>query len=309
MKLCFIIFLIVTITKSYSQQYKYVFKNAKDSTSNCYLTVLPASKEIKGVIIRDYSSLPDTSKKSPYKFNKLCSDSGLVVVYTVSSSFFPEFFYNDSTINLLDRMVSEVVQKYNIPRNAIFIGGISSSGTRALKYAQFCEQGRSKFGIKIKGVFAVDPPLDLERFYNSVKRHKHNFKAGMLWEAELMSKVFPEKMGGSPTDSPEKYLKVSVFSHSDSLGGNAKFLKNVNVILFHEPDIDWWIKERGSSYYDMNSYDIAALVVKMKELGSTTIDLITTTGKGFESNGNRNCHSWTIVNEKFLTNWILNKIE
>lgn len=305
----FFIFLILTLTESYGQQYKYVFKNSKDSTSNCYLTVLPSSEEIRGLVIRDYSSIPDTSKKTPYKFNKLCLDSGFMIVYTVSSGYFPEFFYNDSTINLLDGMVSEVVQKYNIPRNAIFIGGISASGARALRYAEYCEQGKSKFGIKIRGVFSVDSPLDLERFYNSIEKHRHTFKAGMLWEAELMTKVFKEKMGGSPAEFPEKYLNVSVFSHRDSLGGNAKFLKNVNVILFHEPDIDWWIQERGSSYYDMNSYDIAALVVKMKELGSTTIDLITTTGKGFEPNGSRNCHSWTIVDENLLINWMLSKIK
>ncbi|HRE58461.1 MAG TPA: hypothetical protein PLW09_11620 [Candidatus Kapabacteria bacterium] len=44
-------------------------------------------------------------------------------------------------MTILDDIVSEVIEKYGIPKMNIFIGGISASGTRALRYAQYCEQG------------------------------------------------------------------------------------------------------------------------------------------------------------------------
>lgn len=270
---------------------------------------MPETDKIKGLVIRDYSSLPDITKKSPFNFTKLCSEEGLLTIYTVSSNFFPEFFCSDTSLSILDEIVGEVVQEYDIPRGNIFIGGISSSGTRALRFAQFCEQDKSKFGTKIKGVFAADPPLDLARFYHSVHNNKPYFKDGMLWEAELMTTVFPKLFSGSPEEFPDEYIAASVFSHSDSLGGNARHLENTEIIIYHEPDIDWWIEERGAAYYDINSFDVIAFALKLSTLGHDRIEIITTTGKGFDNKGNRNCHSWTIVDEEHLTNWILDRLE
>lgn len=295
----------------FSQTAEYVYKNPEDSSYNCYLTVIPDSVEIKGLIVRDYSSLPKPSsnKFHPYKWKKLALENGMAILYTVSSNFFPELYYDDSGLILLDEMVNEVIKRHEIPEQNIFIGGISASGTRALKYAQFCEKGNSKFGIKINGVFSVDSPLDFERFYNSASANKSNFKDGMLWEAELMTKVFPEKLEGTPETNLAAYIERSVFSYSDSTGGNAKYLMNTATIFFHEPDIDWWIKERGATYYDINSFDIAGLYNCLKQNVDVDTELITTSGKGFDRDGNRKCHSWTIVDEEYLLNWILQRIE
>ena len=294
---------------SFGQTYEYIYKNQNDSSSNCYLKVIPNSKEIKGLVVRDFSALPDTTKASPYQFTSLCTEKGIMTIYTVSSTYYPELFVSDSIISVLDNLVAEVIREYDIPENNIFIGGISASGTRALRYAQYCEQGKSKNNVRIKGVFSVDSPLDLARFYHSVHYNKENFKEGMLWEANLMTKVFAELFNEGPNANPEKYKTTSVFTHFDSNGGNAVHLKNVDLILYHEPDIEWWLNERGSSYFDMNSYDIAAFALKLRQLGNKNVTLITTTNKGFDKQGNRNCHSWTIVDENELADWIFERIE
>ena len=301
------ILLLIVITLSVklnSQTSKYVYRNAQDSSYNAYLLITPDTTKTKGVIIRDYSRLPDTSKKSPYSWSSLALENGYAILYTVSSDFFPELCYSDSSTRLLDEIINEALIKNKLPSDNIFIGGISASGTRALRYTQFCEQGKSKFGIKIKGVFSVDSPLDLERFCYSAKNNKRNFKAGMLWEANLMNKVFPKKLG--PIESKtENYRKHSVFSYKDSTGGNAKYLLNVPTLFFHEPDIEWWIKERGAHYYDINSFDIAGLVNWLTVNGGTKVEQVITTNKGFDREGNRKCHSWTIVDEEYLINWIV----
>lgn len=305
-----ILFLSLTFN-GFCQKSEYVYKNKLDSTYNCYLTIIPDSGKINGLIVRDYSTLPktDNNRPYPYKWKDLALENGMAIVYTVTSNFFPELYYFDSSLFILDQLINEVVEKHDIPKQNIFIGGISASGTRALKYAQFCEMGKSKFGIKINGVFSVDSPLDFERFYNSAITNMSNFKDGMRWEAELMVKVFPQKFGGTPQTHLSSYQEHSVFSHSDSTGGNAKYLMNTALIFFHEPDIDWWIKERGASYYDINSFDIAGIYNKLKINGHQDVELITTTGKGFDRNGIRKCHSWTIVNEDYLIDWLVKRLK
>ena len=302
-----IIFCLLSITCfSYGQTNEYVYKNPKDSTFNCYLKIYPETKNIRGLVVRDYTNLPDTARQSPYQFQQLCSQAGLMTLYTNTSNSFPELFESDLTMKRLDDIILEVVKNHNIPADNIFIGGISASGARALRYAEYCAQGKST--ININGAFAVDSPLDLARFYTSIAAHRQNLKAGMLEEADFMPPVFHKLFGGGPDENYEAYKSGSVFTHSDSLGGNAVYLKSTAIILFHEPDIDWWLEERGASYYDINSYDLAAFTALLRQLGNENVELITTTGKGFDRAGDRRCHSWTIVDEEYLVNWIKGRL-
>ena len=150
----------------------------------------------------------------------------------------------------------------------------------------------------VAGCIAVDAPLDLARFYHSAYLHKNNFKEGMLQEAEMMIPLFDSLFNGDPNTKSASYKTGSVFSHDDSLGGNAHHLRNTDILIFHEPDIDWWINERGASYYDINSYDLAAFALFLKSQGNENVELITTSNKGFDNRGIRNPHSWSIVDEE-----------
>lgn len=303
--------LLLSCQSLFGQTAKNIYRNAADSTANCYQIVLPDSAEIKGLIVRDYSSLPDLNSniKYPYQWKDLALKNGLAVLYTVTSNHPAELFYNDEGPVILDSIINEVISEYNIPKENLFIGGISASGTRALRFAQFCAQEKSNFELKIRGVFSVDSPLDIERFYYSAFTHIGNFKAGMLEEAEFVIKEFPKRLGCSPFENSEKYRNASVFSYRDSLGGNAQYYKEISMIFFHEPDIDWWVNERGASYFDINSFDISGFVNQMKTFGNKDVELITTTNKGYDRFGNRKCHSWTIVNEVYLIDWILERIQ
>lgn len=290
-----------------AQTHEYVYRNPADSTLNCYLKIIPKG-EIKGMVVRDYSRLPDMSRKSPFKLTDDVVENGLVMLYTVTSKKFPALYYQDAKPALLEDIINEVIMAHNIPKNNIFIGGISASGTRALRFAQYCAQGKSKYGTSIKGAFVVDSPLDQERFYQSALWHKNHFKKGMLWEAKQIVKNFP-KFIGDPKDGMQAYRDVSVYSYTDTTGGNARYLKDLNLIIFHEPDMDWWLPERGAGYFDINSFDLVGFTAKLRHLGNDNVELITTTGKGYNRQGERNCHSWTIVDEEYLLSWILHLVE
>src|SRR5690606_1776148 len=99
---------------------------------NCYLAILPKSTEIKGVIVRDFSSLPGPSKKTRFHLHEIAADNGYATLITCSSNFYPELFLNDSGPKNLDTLLNHAILRYNLPIDKIFIGGISASGTRAL---------------------------------------------------------------------------------------------------------------------------------------------------------------------------------
>ena len=307
MKLKFLGLLLITSVAASAQIIaEYVYRNPADSSYNCYLKLIPENQKIKGLVVRDFSSLPDTSKTSPYRYTGLATQNGLVVLFTVTSNYFPELYYNFDGAAILDEIIHEVITDHNIPKENLIIGGMSASGTRAARYVQYCHAGHSKNKLKPKGLFLTDSPLDLERFYISSDQHMPNFKAGMLEEAEWMLRTFPEKFNATAYQTPEVYRKNSVFSHKLPMGGNAQFFVNTPIIIFHEPDINWWIEERGCSYYDINSYDLAAFTNTLRQLGNEQVELISTSGKGFDRQGNRKPHSWTIVDEDYLINWMLN---
>ncbi|SFT90729.1 hypothetical protein SAMN05216474_3084 [Lishizhenia tianjinensis] len=308
MKFSLLLVLLVHLTV-FAQKEVYVYKNPKDSTRNAYLKIIPDTDSIKGMVVRDFTRLPDTAKASPYQFQNLCSEKGILTLYTSTTVVFPELFVEDSVMQMLDDIIAEVVQDHQIPRQNIFIGGISASGARALRYTAYCAQGKSQNNIQIKGAFSVDSPLDLTRFYSSIDRNKENFLAGMKWEADYMENYFLEHFKGDIYYNAKAYEDASVYSQHKEGGGNAVALKNASLILFHEPDIDWWLKERGCSYYDINSFDIAAFVMELRAQGNDDVTLITTTGKGFDRKGNRKPHSWTIVNEVLLMNWIMERLD
>ncbi len=308
MKILISLILALLSSGLFAQKSTYVYRNPQDRSFNCYLKVVPEKGAIKGLIIRDFSRLPDTSQKSPYRLLDLALQSGFITVYTVSSPFFPELYYDDSGPALLDEMVNEVLQEHQIEDKPVFIGGISASGTRALRYAQYCASGKSLYGTVLCGVFAVDPPLDIERFYYSAERiDQRQLEGSMTEEAGLVLKAFREKVGGTPQQVPEAYAKASVYSHRDPDIAMLKKLLKIPIIIYHEPDMDWWIRERKADYYDINAIDIVAFVNELKILGHRDLNLINTTGKGFDRQGQRKPHSWTIVDEEELMQWIVER--
>ncbi|MEZ4804400.1 MAG: hypothetical protein R2852_02655 [Bacteroidia bacterium] len=289
MKTLVLLLTLSTLTQTLqAYSIKTVYKNSSDSSVNCYTVLVPETKQVRGLLIRDYSSLPPYQDSAKFRLDELVDGKGIVIAYVVSSTYFPELFYHDTVVHVLDEIVEEILVKYKIPRQNIFTGGISSSGTRALRYAQYCEQGKSKYKHKVKAVFVVDSPLDLERFYWSAVRNEKSFTDGMLWEAKLMQTVFPYQMGGTPVEKLDAYRSASVFSASDSTGGNAVHYKNLPILIFHEPDIDWWMNERGAGYYDINSIDLVGFALKLKQLGNEQVIVKTTTGKGFDKTDNAN---------------------
>jgi pimeloyl-ACP methyl ester carboxylesterase len=216
----------------------------------------------------------------------------------------------DGWLKHLDAIVAETLTTYRILADRVVVGGFSAGGTAAVRYAEFCAARRSPAGVRIRGVFAVDAPLDFGRFWRgetlAVRRGAH---LGFVREATAVLADMRRVLGGSPDDAPERYLQMSPFSAFAEGGGQARLLAGVPVRLYTEPDIQWWMANRKVDYYSMNALDAAGLVLQLQLLGNQQAQLITTDGRGVRPDGTPHPHSWSIVNETKLSSWILAQVE
>jgi hypothetical protein len=215
----------------------------------------------------------------------------------------------DGWLTQLDAIVAETLTTHRIPADRVVVGGFSSGGTAAVRYAEFCAAHRSAAGVRIRGVFAVDAPLDFGRFWRgetlAIRRGAH---PRFVSEAKSVLADMRRVLGGSPDDQPARYLEMSPFSAFAEGGGQARLLADVPVRLYTEPDIEWWMENRTVDYYSMNAVDAAALIIQLRVLGNQQAQLITTERRGVRPDGNRHPHSWSIVDEDDLQTWILEHV-
>jgi hypothetical protein len=216
----------------------------------------------------------------------------------------------DGWLRHLDAIVAETLTTHRIPVDRVVVGGFSGGGTAAVRYAQFCAARGSPGGVQVQAVFSVDAPLDLARFWRgetlAIRRGAH---PRFVAEAKAVLADMRRVLGGSPDDHPERYLQISPLSAFAEGGGRARLLANMPVRLYTEPDIEWWMKERGVDYHSMNAVDAAALIMQLRVHGNRQAELITTQGRGVRPDGIRHPHSWSIVDEEALQAWIFAHID
>jgi hypothetical protein len=222
-------------------------------------------------------------------------------------------YLEDSHLMRLDSLIALVVNKYNYNQRDIIIGGFSAGGYGAMKYTVNSKMENTTLHYSPRAVFSVDAPLDIARWYYSQKSitEKNNEKDMAFGEAFYIAGMLNDLFGGDPSQKPEVYEKNSVVTIKKPDGGNAKYLKNTPVLLFTEPDINWYIDSMHLDYTEINAIDQAALINILKLHGNKDAQLVVTSGKGYrpDLNNIRMPHSWEIVDENMLANWIIRHIE
>ncbi|MGI4020088.1 MAG: hypothetical protein ACRYFA_01150 [Janthinobacterium lividum] len=293
----FFTLVLFLISKSiFAQQVHTVFRNLKDSSENFYVVRTP-KYPIKGLLVLNDRALSDSAKKKAY-------DMGICTITVVPTSNYLQNLTSNSLLVTIDEMINETITKYKIQKNKIVIGGMSVAGTGAIRYVQHCFTNKSVDCIKPIAVFAIDPPLDYERLWNEAENSvKRNFSKDAVDEGNILMKVLKETMHGTPKTNINSYRLNSPFCYSDSSNHNVALLKNVAVRLYVEPDIIWWIKNRRKDYHDINAIDNAALINQLNLAGNVNAELITSINKGYQEDGTRHPHSWSILNEIELLIW------
>jgi hypothetical protein len=215
-------------------------------------------------------------------------------------------YAGDAVLEEMDGLIAEVLTKHKIENERVAIGGFSASGIGALRYAQFCVKGKRKTKPPV-AVFAVDSPLDYERWCLAAELRLRRLALTGRDNAEDRDAVYylRKEFGGLAPEAVEAYRRQSVVSTMVPDGGNARLLKEIPVRIFIEPDIAWRVEKWNQDAYSANIIDAASLINILRLLGNKNADLITTSGRGYRPDGSRNPHSWAIVDEPALAEWLL----
>lgn len=292
---CLTISLAVLISNSLSGQNIHKSKGLAKGESFNFYYMLPAEKT-EGILVL----LPGwgESPQSIFKKTELPAVLAQRGYLTVVPELKRTLFADDFQLAEIDLMISMLKEKHSLGAIPLVIGGLSAGGSVAIGYAEYLLSEGKNSGLK--AVFVIDPPLDLERMYISSERKIKYACLGLVQKEGVFIKNYLENaLGGSPVSKPDEYLKRSSFSANAVDGGRAKFLKNIPVRLYTEPDLEFVRKTYCSDlqFDDINATDLEKLNKFLQQAGNTRSEYIATKGKGF--------HSWNIPEAKDCADWIL----
>lgn len=296
-KISFILFIFL-FTKMLSQDAEKV--SFKD-TENFYYKILPEGKPDGMIIILPGGGETPERVMNQIYLDELAFDKNLIVL-------FPGFEDGDFKMiterKFLDRIAKDVVEKHNISKNKIAIGGLSYGGMLGIKYAEMAVREKDTYFVP-RSVFAIDPPLDYEKMYYQLQRDiERNYSEVAVNEAKYFIKEMTDAIG-YPNKNKENYIKESMFLYSEKDGGNAKYLMDIPLLIYTEPAIMWQMKKRGRDLYDTNCISITAMINLLKLKGHKNADLIITNDRGIRPEGFRHPHSWSIMDSEQCLDWIL----
>lgn len=296
--------LLILSIKGYAQKIEYSLSTQGDTTKNYYVTVFPRG-ELKGLIVLlpGFGELPKETLLETDIY-KHASQAGHMTVIPALGDW--SFFYIDGDSHQkLNKFLNDVFIKYKLSGKPFFIGGHSLGGTMAMQYTQRAYSGNSTLR-KPRAVFALDPPLDIERLYHcmtTTNRPKKNPVS--VQEDNYITNRIQQEFKTNPTSNPEFFWNVSPYSQSDPNHTSLKSFLSVPIRIYNEPDINWYLENRNIDYHCMNVVDSAAMINWLRSLGNPEAELITSSGKGYRlRTKTRHPHSWTIAEGSELVNWL-----
>ena len=287
--------------KVYNPKMEKVFLDEKDTTKNCYTIIYPPKLPYTGYIflMAGFGETAEAVLEQTDLPKQLALNGILTIIPTFQDGVL-SFGVDSLSQRSFNRILKDVTSKHQLKDKKFYVGGFSIGGSCAIKYAE-------NAAFKPAAVFAIDSPLDFERFYNSAKRDIRLSKDGEANPENIYIIGRLEKeIGGNPTTHLAEYYKISAYSFSDTTQTEIKKLYNIPLRIYTEPDINWWLQERQADFMSMNAAESSAMINELKRLGNTKAELIITQNKGYRKPDNRrHPHSWSIVDNDELIQWLL----
>lgn len=237
--------------------------------------------------------------KTEAKFLNRIQDDGIT---TLLLNINMKLYLSETEKETYAKLINTILDENKVDRSNVYIGGFSGGGNISLLLTNHLLKTNNE--LKPKGVFAIDSPIDLEKLYYNAKIDLAKKASVVSNEESLYIIDLLEKNIGSPKDSIKNYKRLSPYLSSIDYNENIKYLKEIKVCLYTEPDLEWQSKNRERKYEELNAYMLDKACQSLKRIGSTKAELIKTKNKGYRANGERNPHSWNLVNKKDLLDWI-----
>lgn len=279
--------------------------NKDDSTYGYYVTIKPTSRIQGALILLDGYGGNADNFLSETKIHNVAWNNDILTVCIPTST---HLYADQPMIELMNTIIKEILQTYSLRKDQFAIGGMSSGGTIALRYAELCNEKPSEFPIHPNAVFDVDSPVDLVGLYKSSERDlKKNNGGWWLGEAQMIMDRFKSELG-DPYKDLKNYQQVSPFLRDMKDTVNERSLTEMAVRTYHDVDVNWFIQNRGRSLYETNMLDGSELISRLVLLGNKQAEFVASKIPGRRSNGSRHPHSWNIVDEIDLVQWIKEKL-
>jgi len=289
----------------FGQKIEFVFMDQSDSTRNNYTIIYPDDKPIIGLIF----IIPGFGQSAAKTLEQTdlpikTANKGLLSIIPTLQDGVQSFGVDYLSQMTLNQIIQEVTIKHKLSGLPFYIGGFSIGGSCAIKYAQNAK-------VKPVAVFAVDPPLDFERFYQSSKRDiRLSPNREPSRENVYMVGRIEKEFNGTPETALSNFYDISPYSFSDHNQTAVKKFGNIPLRIYTEPDIDWWLKERNFDFSNINGLDCSAMINELNRLGNNRAELIVTNNMGYRKpNNNRHPHSWSIVDNDELLIWLFKQNE
>lgn len=253
----------------------------------------------------DFDHFSDAGNSGPHR--SVLADSldarGIVLVLVAPPA--GTLFGDHAHMQQLEDTIRETLGMVTSAALPVAVGGFSAGGTDAILFAERCAEGRCAMPHKVRAVFAVDAPLDFHRVWDNATMVLANQPPGAnLEEARLVQAALKKRLGSRPSLSSPRYVSASPLAAKERDGGNVRKLTDLAVRAYTEPDVQWWMENRSLDYYGMNAVDAASLIRHLNLLGNAKAELIVTSGRGYRANGMRHPHSWSIVDQSELAQWL-----
>lgn len=292
---------------SIAQTLKKVVLDSTDFYCGHYIAVEPQSDSIAGVLVliagfgqRAEDTPPETKLHNVGYVNNI-----LTVFYAAGNK-----LYADSITQLrLTAVINDIIARYKVKSNNFVLGGFSAGGLIALRYVELCNEFPKKFPIQPQGVFTVDAPIDFFTIWKELElaANDNNSEVAVEEATRAMKHIIADH--GDPKDNFSFYANCNPFSMDKKYGENEKYLKSIAVHVYHDVDIAWWINNRNQTVQGSNYEVTAELINRLVLMGNTKAEFMQSFGTGYRSNGQRHPHSWSIVNEVELIQWMKSLIK
>ncbi len=267
--------------------------NASFKKGTYYLLKKPSVAHASGVVVM----LPGLTDAiySPL-FQSALADSlikkGYIVMIPILTDDNMHLAISDDDMKNLGLMLSDLITKQFVNRRSspIILGGMSVGGTTAIRFYQRYKEKIVEGNFNITCVYAVDPPLDLERLYNSLEKMHDDAMLTILKEPYSNTKSLNEQLKAC---SPLSYV-----------GTTTAAFDYTKLRMYCEPDIQWYLNHK-MEVTDMNVVDCSAYYRQLKQNQANKVELILTNDRGYRQPGNiRHPHSWSIIDVGDFLKWI-----
>jgi hypothetical protein len=195
--------------------------------------------------------------------------------------------------------IARAVKEHGVDASNTFIGGFSSGGNVTMLLTKALLKSSSA-PVNVKGVFAVDSPLDLVLLYECSKRDLTKTTFPEHKDEARYIVAFLDSTLGSPTDSLTNYERSAPLLNT---AASAAPLKDLPIRFYTEPDTAWWRANRDDGYEELNAFGLKRIHDTLVSAGNAQSEYITTEGRGVQ-HGNRHPHAWSIVEERGLVRWM-----